>query len=168
MKKALSIIMALVLVFSLAAPCAAVEQSSADDWNGTNVSTINPYELLKGPVTRGTSYPTVSHNCHLEGNLKFQGNASYSMLWLNKVVYGCMGYYVYVKNNSASTLHYTVRGGRYGDREMEVNPYSNSTADNGGHMLYFPMASYNDLFCISFNAPSNFEGYVSCGCNFGG
>lgn len=132
------------------------------------VSTVNPLELANQSITRGTSYPTNGHNCDVEGPLPFKGTASYSMLWLNKVVYGCTGYYVYVKNNSGSTLHYTVRGGMYGDREMTVSPYSNSTTDNNGYTLYFPMKSSQDLFCISFNAPSNFEGKVWCACMFGG
>lgn len=167
MKKVLLFIMAIVMVMSLTIPCTA-DEITGRDWSGYNVSTVNPFELVNQSTTRGTSYPTVSHNCDLEGPLSFSGSASYSMLWLNKVVYGCIGYYVYVKNNSSSTLHYTVRGGKFGDKEMTVSPYSDSTTDNNGYTLYFPMNSTQDLFCISFNAPSNFKGSVSCGCMFGG
>lgn len=167
MKKAFSFILALVMIANLAIPCAA-EEIAEDDWTGHNVSTVNPFELYYQAIARGTSYPTVSHNCNSEGPLSFSGSASYSMLWLNKVLCGCGGYYIYVKNNSSSPLHYIVRGSSIGDRAMTVSPYSNSTADNNDHTLYFPMSSNQDLFCISFDAPSNFSGSVWCGCSFGG
>lgn len=75
---------------------------------------------------------------------------------------------LYVKNNSSSPLLYIVRGSSIGDRAMTVSLYSNSTADNNGHTLYFPMSTNLDFFCISFDAPSNFSGSVGCGCSFGG
>lgn len=167
MKKVFSLILALVMIASLAIPCAA-EEITENDWTGYNVSTTNPFELYYQSIARGTSYPTVSHNCNSEGPLSFSGSASYSMLWLNKVVYGCGGYYIEVKNNSGSPLHYTVRGSSIGDREKTVSPYSTSTLDNNGVPLYFPMSSNQDLFCISFDAPSDFSGSVWCGCSFGG
>lgn len=167
MRKIIAIVLAIVMTSSLALPCMAAGNTGSD-WSGYNVGTVNPLEIARQSLARGTSYPTVGHNCNVEGPLRFEGTASYSMLWLNKVVYGCTGYYVYVKNNAGSPLHYTVRGSSIGDKEKTVSPYSNSTADNGGYTLYFPMSSSNDLFCISFNAPSNFEGRVYCACMFGG
>lgn len=166
MKKLVSILLSLALVVSLGIPCAADEMNGLD-WSGNNVSTVNPFELYYSSIARGTSYPTVSHNCH-GAPLEFSGNASYSMLWLNKVVYGCSGYYVYVKNNAGTPLNYIVRGGTYGDRAMTVSPYSDSYTDNGGNPVYIPMSSHDALFCISFDAPSNFRGSVRCGCSFGG
>lgn len=84
MKKVLSMILVFALVLSLAIPCAATENETAlQPW--LNVSTVNPMEQV---AARGVDYPGEKHYPHTDGSLPFGGNASTSMLWLNKMVLG--------------------------------------------------------------------------------
>ena len=156
MKKVISLILALTVIFSLAATCYA--DAAGSDWSGKNVSTVNP--MLNRPSLLGTSAPTASYNCHTNGMYSFHGSAQWSTLWLEKYVYGCLKYGVYVDNKSDKPLTFIVRGVSGGDRQYTLPAYTDTAEAVGG--LFFNMATRTTLFCISFNAPSNFAGYVGC------
>ena len=157
MKKSLSVILALAILLSLAIPCSAATVSS--DWEGVGVSPVPPMDQ---PLPFGTEPPDgiPAYNCHTNGAKSFSGSASWSTLWLNQYINGCLRYSVYVNNLSSQTLTFTVLGVSGGDRTLTLPGNTNSNAYYGG--LNFYVDSRNTLFCISFDAPSNFSGYVSC------
>lgn len=161
MKKTLSVILALAIFFSLAIPCSATTISD-DDWSGSNVSTSNPLEIMNQLVPFGTSPPTTSYNLHTNAVYSFHGNASWSRLWLSKYMYGCLRYGLYINNKSSSTLTFTVRGISGGDREFTLPGNTDTAAYYNTSDTTFSVDSTSTLFCISFEAPSNFEGWVCC------
>lgn len=156
MRKFLSVMLVLCVIFSFAIPCFASPVGGAQ-WEGFNVSPVSPLDSIS-PL--GVNPPTKGHNCHAEGILPFHGTANWDRLWLNKNIYGCNAYGVYIYNRSDKPLTFIVRGISGGDKRMTL-PGKCDTANyfNG---LTFRMPSRNDLFCISFEAPSNFEGWVCC------
>lgn len=160
MKKMFSYFMALVMVMSLALPCAA-EEMTADDWSGYNVSPVAPAEQV---VPFGTEAPAgPGYNLHANAIYSFGGNASWSQLWLNKNLFGCLKYHVYVNNNSNSTLRFTVRGCSGGDRDFYLPAYTDTATYFSFEDMSFNVDTRDTLFCISFEAPSNFTGTVGCG-----
>ena len=162
MKKTLSIIMALVMVFSLAAPCAAVEQSGETDWGGFNISDVCPFERMNQPTPFGVDAPTTSYDLHANALYSFHGNASWSRLWLSKYLYGCTRYSVYINNKSSEKLVFTVRGISGGDQQFTLPGNTDTVAYFGSNGMTFSTNNVKTLFCISFEAPSNFEGWVCC------
>lgn len=158
MKKALSAILALTFVFSLAIPCSAHTVSGLD-WSGSNVSNVDPLDII---VPFGTEAPKDGYNLHTNALYSFSGKASWSTLWLNKNLYGCTKYSVYINNKSSQTLTFTIRGISGGDRTMTLPGNTDTVAYYGDSGMTFNTNSTSTLFCISFNAPSNFEGWVSC------
>lgn len=163
MKKTLTLLLTLLMLLSLALPCAAAEIAEPD-WSGYNVSPVNP---MNAPVPYGTEYPSAVHEPDNDGKYYFSGRASYSMLWLNRAIYGCSGYYVHIENHADTTLKCILRGTTLGDLPMTVPPHTDTTTQNGGRKIFVP--AYNEKpFCITFDAPSNFSGYVDCACYHGG
>lgn len=76
MKKILSMVLALSILFSFAVPCSA-SAISDNDWDGVNVSPVNPFER---PDPFGTSAPDTSYNLHTNGVYSFHGSADWSRL----------------------------------------------------------------------------------------
>lgn len=152
MKKLFALVLSLVMMLSLAVPCAAAEET-APDWSGMNVTPVNP---MMGLTPYGVNYPTETHYPNTNGPLSFRGNAAYSMLWLNKMLLGCNRYYVWVENMASTTLTITVRRQASGDYTQTVAPYD--------RLPFYITASPDEIVCMSFNAPSNFSGSVSCAC----
>ncbi len=159
MKKVLSIFMALIMIFSLAVPCAALEQPSETDWSGFNVS---PFDPMNQATPLGVDAPTTSYNLHTNALYSFHGSASWSRLWLGQYLYGCTRYSVYINNKSSEELHFTVRGISAGDKDFYLPGNTDSATYFGSSGLTFKTNSTNTLFCISFEAPSDFEGWVCC------
>lgn len=158
MKRLLSIILAITMLFSFAVPCSATTVSPTEDTSNSTNDII--FELTESK-TRGTSAPTEGWNCESQGKLSFNGSASYSTLWLNKLVYGCLSYTVKITNNSSTTLSFDPRG--CVDLSRCYVPAKSTET------FHFLMNSTSDYFCITFNAPSNFSGSISCNClNLGG
>lgn len=157
MKKIVSVVLAVATIFCLVVPCSA-STISAPDWSGFNVSTVNPFDSLNQASPYGTSAPTTSYNLHTNRQYSFYGKASWSMLWLSKYLYGCTKYGVYINNKSSSNLTITARGVSGGDI-TKVIPANTDTTDKP---LYFTTPSTDTLFCITFDAPSDFEGWVFC------
>lgn len=163
MKKFMSMLLAVAMMLSIAIPCSATSVDETLDVILTDEqikSMCSAHVELTESMTRGTSAPTEGWNCETQGSLSFSGSASYSTLWLNKLVWGCTYYKVYINNKSSSTLSFVARGC--------TNESTYTVPANTAKTFYFPMASTSDYFCMSFNAPSNFSGYVSCGCIIGG
>lgn len=159
MKKTFSIFLALIMIFSLAAPCAALEQHGETDWDGFNVS---PFDPMNQANPFGVDAPTTSYNLHTNGLYSFHGNAQWSRLWLSKYLYGCTRYSVYINNKSSETLKFTVRGIRGGDQTLYLPGNTDSVTHFGSNGLTFNTNTTGTLFCITFEAPSNFEGWVCC------
>lgn len=159
MKKLVSLVVALVMVMSLAYPCAA-EEISGGDWSGCNVSPFSPADRA---TTFGIEAPTSTYNLHANGIYSFHGIAYRDRLWLNYYMTDCMKYHVYVNNRSSSTLWFTVRGISGGDRDFYLPAYTDTASYFSFDEMTFSVSSTDTLFCMSFEAPSNFEGWVSCG-----
>lgn len=152
MKEFFALVLYVVMILSLTIPCSAAEGAESD-WSGMNVSTVNPMENL---VPYGTEYPTETYYPHDEGTLSFQGEASYSMLLLNKMVLGCSQYIIEITNQSNTPLSCTIRRQNSGDVSKTVPANSTRT--------YVIGAASDEIVCISFNAPSNFKGSIGCDC----
>lgn len=157
MRKILSVVLAVATIFCLVVPCSA-STISAPDWSGSNVSTVSPFDSLNLASPYGTVAPTDSYNLHTNRQYSFHGTASWSMLWLSKYLYGCTEYGVYINNKSSNNLSITVRGVSGGDKTVVI-PANTDTADDP---LLFTTPSTDTLFCITFDAPSDFEGWVYC------
>lgn len=165
MKKFMSMLLVIAMMLSIAIPCSATTVAENSDSILTDEEIrgmCGTFVELTESKTRGTSAPTEGWNCETQGSLGFSGSASYSTLWLSKLVWGCTCYKVTITNKSSSTLYFHARGCT-NDGIYEVPANSEKPS-----VFYFPMASASDYFCITFNAPSNFSGYVSCGCIIGG
>lgn len=154
MKKNLAFVLSVVLILSLALPCAAAEDGEFK-YPCINVSTINPMEQ---PVPFGVNYPTSTYYPHSSGSLPFSGNAAYSSLWLNKMVLGCNQYVIYIYNVSDNKLKYDIC------RQYTGDIYNNTVSPHSSVSLRIN-ADPNEIVCMRFYAPSNFNGRISCGCN---
>lgn len=154
MKKIVSVVLAVATIFCFVVPCSA-DTISAPDWSGSNVSTVSPFDSLNLASPYGTVAPTDSYNLHTNRQYSFHGTASWSMLWLSKYLYGCTEYGVYINNKSSNKLSITVRGVSGGDKTETISA-------NTDALLYYTTPSTGTLFCITFDAPSDFEGWVFC------
>lgn len=113
---------------------------------------------MEQAVPYGASYPTKTYYPHNGGSLSFSGNAAYSSLWLDKMVLGCNQYVIYIYNISDETLKYDICRQNSGNINNNiVSPHS--------YVSIRISADPNEIFCILFHAPSNFNGWISCGCN---
>lgn len=155
MKKLFALVLSLVMMLSLAVPCAAAEET-APDWSGMNVTPVNP---MMGLTPYGTDYPQERHYPHpgADGPLSIKGNAAYSMLWLEKMILGCNGYTIYIVNNADTTLTGDIRRETSGDIHFSIAP--------GGSFEKTIDALPDEIVCMSFDAPSNFRGSLSCACH---
>lgn len=73
-----------------------------------------------------------------------------------------MRYSVYINNNSDKDLTFTVRGISGRDKDFVLPAYRDTLEYFGDNAMTFNVDTRNTLFCITFEAPSNFEGWVSC------
>lgn len=151
MKKFFASILAVVMVLALAVPAAA---QGEPNWSGVNVSPVNPMEKL---VPFGTEYPSDTYYPHSEGALHIKGTANTSALWLSKMVLGCDEYYLELENKSSSTLVFSICRQNSGD--------INLTLGSGDTYRNYFTADPDEIVCMKFNAPSNFEGDLYCACN---
>ena len=78
-------LLVIVTLLSLALPCSAVAFPEGKQ-PIVNVSTTDP---MNGIALLETTYPTATHHMHSQGSLPFSGNAAYSMLYLNAMVFDC-------------------------------------------------------------------------------
>lgn len=165
MRKLISILLVITMVLSMTIPCSAASVTEnkkvflRDEELGSKYGT---FVQLTEFNTRGTSAPTEGWNCETQGTLKFSGSASYSTLWLNKLLWGCSCYKVTITNKGSSPLKIDVRGG------IDAGEYTVPANSPEPWEDCFRMESTSEYFCITFRAPSNFSGYVSCGCTIGG
>lgn len=153
MKKLTSMLLVIVTLLSLALPCSAVAFPEGKQ-PIVNVSTTDP---MNGIALLEATYPTATHHMHSQGSLPFSGNAAYTMLYLNAMVFDCSTYIIDIYNVGDNTLHCTVRRQYSGDYEVTVEPHSYRSI-----RVY---ASPTEILCLSFNPPSNFSGMIRCGCN---
>lgn len=149
MKRALSIIvLALFLVTML-----PINAFAAENFSGNrNVTTVCPWENLS---TRGTSSPTTAWNVVSQGPFEFQGKASYSRLYLNRLLYGDQ-YFKATITNRSSTNALVVNP----HDSVNLSPYT-IPAGTVNHEKSFMLASGKTYFCLSFEAPSDFQGQVA-------
>lgn len=148
MKRTLSIIvLALFLVTML-----PINAFAAENFSGNrNVTTVCPWENLS---TRGTSSPTTAWNVATQGALEFHGKASYSRLYLDRLLYGSQ-YFKATITNRSSTNALIVNP----HDSVNLSPYT-IPAGTIGHERTFMLASGKTYFCLSFEAPSDFAGQV--------
>lgn len=156
MKKVFFLFLCVVLIFSLSIPCfaATVDGVSTEEdlSQNYNVSPICPWEQIS---TYGVNPPTEGWNICTQGAYYFSGQAAYSKLYLSKLLYGPYYYSVTVTNRS-STGALTVNP----QDGIPVAPFTvaaNSTVSD----RRFIQKDGTTYFCLSFNAPSNFEGFVA-------
>lgn len=159
MKKILTISLVMAMILSLAIPCSA---NTISDWSGINVSPISPFELMNQVIPYGTSAPTTAYNLHQNTQYSFHGTASWSTLWLSQYMFGCMKYGVYINNKSSEPLKFTVRGISGGDKTFTLPGNTDTASYFDFDEMQFAVNTTDTLFCISFKAPSNFEGWVYC------
>lgn len=152
MKKLFSMLLVVAMMLPLAIPCSAVEAPDVKQPN-LNVSTVNP---MDGPALFSEKYPTAKHYMHTDGTLPFSGSASYSMLYLNYMVFDCSTYIIDIYNISSKPLYCTVRRQTSGDFPVTVQAHSSVSIRVS--------ADPSEILCMSFNAPSNFNGRIRCGC----
>lgn len=152
MKKIFAFILSVVMMLSVAAPAAAAQEVEPE-WSGLNVSTVNPMEK---PVPFGTSYPTETYYPHNNEALSIAGSASYSTLWLSKMILGCEKYYIEIYNNSSTPLKCAICRQNSGDIQ--------ETVKNGYPLKVTIDADPDEIVCMSFVAPSNFYGSIRCAC----
>lgn len=153
MKKLTSMLLVIVTLLSLALPCSAVAFPEGKQ-PIVNVTTTNP---MNGLALFEATYPTARHYMHSQGSFSFSGNAAYSMLYLNAMIFDCSTYIIDIYNVSDNTLYCTVRRQYSGDYGVTVEPHS--------YRCIRVYASPTEILCMSFNAPSNFSGMIRCGCN---
>lgn len=161
MKKTLSVILVLALIFSLAIPCSA-NSISDSSWSGVNVSPISPFDLMNQPVPYGVDPPNTTYNLHANTIYSFHGTASWSMLWLSQYMIGCTKYGVYIYNRSSEPLDFTVRGVSGGDQYFTLPGKTATDTYFEFSEMQFDVDTVETLFCITFDAPSDFEGWVYC------
>jgi len=153
MKKLTSMLLVIVTLLSLALPCSAAALPEGKQ-PLLNVSAVDPKD---GLALFSENYPTARHFMHSQGSLPFAGNAVYSMLYLNYMVFDCSTYIIDIYNVSDNTLRCTVRRQYSGDYSVTVEPHS-----------YISIRVYaipTEILCLSFDPPSNFSGRIRCGCN---
>lgn len=151
MKKIFATILAFAMIFSLAVPAAA--QGVDTDWSGVNVSLVNPMEAA---VPFGTSYPNERYYPHGNADLPISGTASWSTLYLSKMVLGCNKYYIEIYNVASTPLQCAITRQYSGDIQK--------TIEAGGSWKITIEADPNEIVCMQFNAPSNFHGILRCAC----
>ena len=162
MKKYLSFMLALTMVFCMTVPYSVTAVTELD-WSGENVSPFDPLDLLNQAVPFGTSSPTTTYDLHTNALYSFHGNAISSRLWLNQYMIGCLKYGVSVTNTSSQNkLKFTVRGISGGDQSFTLPPNTSTEEYFGDDAMFFDAASRNTLICISFEAPSAFQGWICC------
>lgn len=150
MKKLVSLVFAIITILNLSIPCLAANVT--EDFTGNyNVSPIAPWENIS---TRGTSSPTSAWNVLSQGPYEFSGKAAYSRLYLSKLIYGGQHFMAEITNRS------------YTD-DLTVNPHDSiartpySIPTRSPDCRTFELAPGKQYFCLSFEAPSDFEGSVS-------
>lgn len=153
MKKLLSMLLVFATVLSLAVPCAAVEVPEIPQPN-VNVSTVNPMDMI---ALYGEEYPSARHYMHTDGSRTFSGSPKDTMIYLNYMVFDCTTYIIDIYNVASTVLHCTVLRERSGDFPVYVQPHSSVSIRVSAHP--------KEILCMSFNAPSNFNGRIRCGCS---
>lgn len=150
MKKLVSLVFAIITILNLSIPCLAANVT--EDFTGNyNVSPIAPWENIS---TRGTSSPTSAWNVLSQGPYEFSGKAAYSRLYLSKLIYGGQHFKATITNRS------------YTD-DLTVNPHDSIVLTSypiptrSSDCRKFELAPGKQYFCLSFEAPSDFEGSVS-------
>lgn len=153
MKQFLFIFLALVMLLSVmpVSTYAAGNDTVVFSQNH-NVSDVCPWERI---TTYGVNPPTVGWDIRINGAYSFSGTASYSRLYLSKLIYGADHYSVDVTNRSSS-------------RELIMTPHDTTVltdveipAGETKKDIRFTMQSGKTYFCLSFAAPSDFEGVVT-------
>lgn len=153
MKNLFSMLLVFATILSLAVPCAAEEAPEIPQPN-VNVSTVNPMDRL---ALCDENYPKIRHFMHTDGPRPFSGNPKNTMIYLNYMVFDCTTYIIDIYNVASTVLHCTVLRQHSGDFPVYVQPHSSVS-------IRVP-ADPNEILCMSFNAPSNFNGRIRCGCS---
>ena len=152
MKKFLSLMLAIFMLASVSIPVFAAENEAEEDFSQNyNVTDVCPWEQI---ATYGVNPPTEGWNILTEGAYSFEGKASYSKLYLSKLIYGSSYYAVTVTNRSYSNVLTVNPHDAYPTASIEVDPRDD---------MYqrFMLKEGKTYFSLSFEAPSDFEGIVT-------
>lgn len=153
MKRFLTLIFVFIMLISLSitAFAAGNDPTKSEDFSHNyNVTTECPWDRVS---TYGVNPPTEGWDVSTQGVYTFSGKASYSTLYLSKLIYGSAYYAVSITNRSLTNI-------------LKVTPHDViPTAD-------FEVAADDDFydefeqkpgttyFSLTFYAPSDFEGSI--------
>ena len=149
MKRTFCLILAIVLALSMAIAVSAV--GNEDFSQNYHMSPTPPWNQIS---TYGANPPTVSWNINTQGTYTFAGTASYTTLYLDRLIYGSNYYAVYVLNRSYTNI-------------LTVNPRdgipatSTAVAPRGALNEIYEQKAGKNYFSLSFNAPCDVEGFVA-------
>lgn len=118
----------------------------------------DPVEEEEGQIRPfGIYKPGSTHDIYMNGRMDFAGVASGSILYTNKNFKGYSSYKMRINNRSSSTLTVKIhKNTTFLDpvvKTYTVSPNSTRYAYPGG-------LDANQIYFISFSAPSNFNGYI--------
>ena len=153
MKKLMALMMALFMLVSVSITAFATEngtEETEDFSQNHNVTDVCPWEQI---TTYGVNPPTEGWDIFEDGVYEFSGKAAYSTLYLSYLIYGADCYIAEVTNRS------------YTD-ELKVVPHDVTPTATipvaARDTLYedFMLKAGKTYFCLSFLAPSDFEGTI--------
>lgn len=158
MKKVFCFGLAIILIFSMSIVAFAAENGgdftarTEDLSHNYNVTTICPWEQVS---TYGVNPPSEAWHIFDDGVYYFAGTASYSTLYLSKLIWGSNYYIMDVENRSYSNQLSVI--------PHDVIPTATITvAPRDSAYQKFMLKEGKTYFCLSFPAPSDFEGSI-CG-----
>jgi hypothetical protein len=154
MKRLLSLVLALLMLCCVSITAFATENNTSeteDDPRNYNVTTVCPWEQIS---TYGVNPPTEGWDIRTDGAYTFSGKASYSKLYLSKLIYGSTYYAVTVTNRSYSNVLTVNPHDVYPTASIDIDPRED---------MYqrFMLKEGKTYFSLSFEAPSDFEGIVT-------
>ena len=153
MKKFFSIFLALVMLLAVMPVSTYADEAKTEDFSQNyNVTDVCPWDRI---TTHGVNPPTEGWDIRINGAYSFSGTASYSTLYLSKLIYGADQYSVTVRNRSSSRVLIMTPHDTTVLRNIEI-PAGTMRED-----IRFTMQSGKTYFCLSFPAPSDFAGVVT-------